>query len=408
MDSPFTPNLISYIKKFTQSRLYFFLLAITILNGCKNEEIQNIEKTIPYISIDLKKTNDNIIQNFHTFFDSIKIIPLKNEDSLFRIGSLRKAIYYNRHFYLFDNDFSRLYSYDSVGNFVTQFGKAGLGSREFKGLSDFDIIPEKNSIGLFSNDDQAIFYYSIPDGVFQKKRKVGVFGSSIALLPNNNVLLYINNNYNDKSGKSNLILLDSNDKVVKRFLPFDTKATVFFTLTGFLSKLSDKEIFCSQSFDENIYVYNGDDIKNNMHISINSSNINKKKTNPRKMVKEKIFLDSISSFLGSTFLRNDKFIIGSYQHTLRREFFLYDIAKQEVNILTKRNINDALIQIIDCPLFLGSDGTIIFSIFPNDILRLKKTNKELFKSLISDPKYTQLSQLSSTSNPFLLIAKVKY
>ncbi len=395
-----------YVKKIFFS---FFCMIGLLQDGCKNEASQEyIEKTTPYISLNLKKSNENIIQNFNTFFDVIKLIQLKNKNGLLNIGALKKAIYYNKNFYLFDIDFAKLYCYDSSGNFITQFGEIGLGKGEFRGISDFDIAPEKDNIGLFSNDDQSIFYYSIHNGTFQKRRKLGVYGSSIAFLPNDSILLYINNNYNNKSGKWNLLLLDSNSSIVKRFFPFNMKQTAFFTMTGFLSKSSNKQIFFSPSFEENVYVFNGSTIKNTMHASINSSNIDEKKTDPRGTIKEKVFLDSSTSFLGATFLRNDRHIVGSYQHTLRREFFLYNIAEQKVDILSKRNISDALIQIIDCPLFIGPDDTIIFSIFPIDVFRLKKTNKELFKSLISNPHFAKLDSLKPNSSPYLLIAKLKH
>jgi 6-bladed beta-propeller len=172
------------------SSIYIFTFLSLVL-GCKDVvTVNDIEiKGIPEIKIDLLRADTNILKEFEPFFDNPRIISLKSKDTSFFVATINKLISYKNELYIFDKRFSNIIRFDKFGNYITKYGKIGLGPDEYSKISDFDIDSVQNTLIIFSNENSSLYYYSIETASFIKKLSIGMFGSQFSILPNNNILL---------------------------------------------------------------------------------------------------------------------------------------------------------------------------------------------------------------------------
>lgn len=386
---------------------YFFGLLLVFIVGCDVQKDKNVEtdkKEAP-ISIELREKEENLVKNFSDLFTNSSIIPLRINDSLI-IASVKKIIVYKSNYFVLDNKFSTLYRFDDKGNFLTTYGKIGLGPGEFRRIDDFDIDSVNNRILILSNDDLAIYYYAIGNTSFLKKQRIGCFGTSLSVLPNNKILIFINYNNNEKNDKHNVVLIDSASNIIQKYFPFDAqKSTMMFTATGFMQK-TDNKVFFSSAFDDTIYVYNNEKFSTYAYIDINSDFIQKNKFEHEKIINSGIMMDPGTSFLGSTFLKNDDYLIFSFQKKKRRKFGFFKIKEGKMAILSKEVEGDPLIKLFQEPVYLGRDNAVIFGFSPEIVANLKKNNSPVFDKLSAEQKKI-LDDGDMASTYYLLVSRIK-
>lgn len=90
--------------------------------------------------------SDNRIE-WQELFDSIRVIPLENSDSVLLTGADRVEV---RDGDIYVLNRSRVYRFDSYGNFINTIGRIGKGPGEYRYAYDFDFNPESENIFLLS------------------------------------------------------------------------------------------------------------------------------------------------------------------------------------------------------------------------------------------------------------------
>jgi hypothetical protein len=382
----------------------FFCCILTIFVGCKTDKKETIKiLDSSEIDIPLKEKDLNVIKRFTDFFCTPQILSLKTPDSIF-ISSVSKIISYKGKFFLLDKKFSNLTCFDKNGNFLIQYGRIGLGAKEFKAITDFDIDSVKNQVVIFSNEDQSLYYYLLDDGAFIKKKYIGFYGGAFALLPFDQIMLYARYTINKKILGYNIIIIDSNKNVLNKFLPFNSKFSPFgWSFTGFLNK-SNNQIFFTDAFNDSVFSYQNEEFLVVTHIDINSDSIQKNRLDHKKLFSSKIILDSSTSYLKNNFLKNDSYVIFNYQFEKRTKVAIYQIKDGKLSVITTKNAVDPLLYLTETPLYLNTDNTVIFAISPDDILNLKEKKSKTFEKLPDEIKKS-FNQTKLTSNFYLLISK---
>lgn len=392
---------------YTFFQSYFFVL-FCLMSSCKESvDIKDIEiRGIPELKIDLPKGDINSLKVFENIFESPRVISLKSKDTSFLIAAINKVVAYRNELYILDGRFSSLARFDSLGNFITKYGKIGLGDNEFSKITDFDIDSLSNRLVIFSNENRALYYYSLKTATFIKKINIQLYGNQISILPNNNIILYKNFTTGDKAKNHNMVLLDSSGNLLAKSFPFDPKlSNMGWGSTGFLRKVNG-EIFFSNAFSDTIFTFKDNYLSPKLTITIQSESIRLFQLDHKKLFFNKILLDSNTSFLGNTFLKNQNYIIFSYQDNKKIKTGIYNIKTNKLDIISAKVGDDSFISLILTPLNLGNDNTVIFSFSMKDLITVRTKHPDLLSTLSKNNKAI-LSDTTEKSGAFLLVSKIK-
>lgn len=372
-------------------------------------EDKNIIRRSPFLTIDGESNDDssNKVHSFRLIFDSVDIIPLKERDSSLLV-SIDKLIELEGIYYILDKKYSKLYSFDSNGVLLNTYGSIGHGPGEFLGIEDFAVDQTNERIAILSNDNKAIYYYSLGNAQFLEKINIKVYGNSLCILPKTKeAIVYINHNGNNLSRNRNILLLNGSGDILDRYFAYNPLlSNSIVSLSGFLRK-SNGKIFFSKPFDETIYLYDSGKFKSYVNININSSNVERHQEDFDKLININTLKENSTRFLLNTFLMNEDYIVFSYHSKARRKSVIYNIHTQGFHILEKKGVEDPLIRLIDTsPLLLTYDNLLVLSIKWENIKNLKQRDSSLFEQLPQKIKVIFNSRNENVSN-YLLIAKLR-
>jgi 6-bladed beta-propeller len=201
-------------------------------------------------------------------------------------------------------------------------------------------------------------------------------------------------------------LLDSEQNFLEKSFPFNSKiSNMAWGNTGFLRK-TNSEVFLSRAFSDTIFKFKDSHLSPNIIISIQSEKIKEFQHDHRKLLFNKILLDSSASFLGDVFLKNNNYIIFSYQQNKRIKTGIYNIKTKKLAVMPAMVGDDPLISLILTPLYLGNDNTVIFSFSMKDATTLRTQYPDLLNKLSKNNKAI-LNNTTEKSGAFLLISKIK-
>gem|GEM_PF-4469695 len=360
------------------------------------------------MTIDLLKEDTSNLQEFSNLFDNPRIIALKAEDSSFFVASIQKVIVYRNQIFILDDRFSNLSKFDSIGHFINNYGKIGLSKNEYKKISDFDIDTVNNRIVIFSNADKSLYYYSLETGAFIKKLNIELFGSQICTLPGNEIMLYRNFSTEaySKEKDYNILIIDSSGKTVSKAFPFNSKLSFMeWKATGFLKKSNDK-LFFANAFSDTVYKFDKNQFLPTMDANILSDNVSAIKDDHNKLFASQTLLDSNSTYMESSFLMNDRFIVIDFIRGKRIRTAFRDIKTNRMLTMSAKLKTDPLIALALTPMFLTNDNTIYFKFTSKNLLYVKAKYPELLNKLSKENKEI-LNNPVEKSGAFLLVTTIK-
>jgi hypothetical protein len=386
--------------------LTIFLSAIsTALFSCKRKiAIEQRITTAPSLKIKINDQNNLVATTFGQLFTNWKIIDLNGKNKQF-ISTIDKVCLYKNKLFLLDRKLSSLNCYDSTGRFLLSYGKLGLGINEYKKLTDFDIDSTNGEIIIYSRPNQSIYRYDLENGMFKKRLLLQLFGSGICNLENGKLLLYVNYCQNRNYLAANAILVNEKGRVEKNYFRFDSQnQDVDFENTGFISK-SSGNVFFSNAFCDTVYKFKDNDFTPYMSFDFGDDSISKLKWNSRKLIASDYLFRPNASFLRAHFLINSHAAIFTYQGNLSAKIGIYNIKRQNLNIVST-DPNDALLYLARDPLYLDDANRIYFNIYPQDILLLKKQKPNLIALLPTECRNI-LDSSTIYSGSYLLSATLK-
>ncbi|WP_246581485.1 6-bladed beta-propeller [Echinicola shivajiensis] len=330
---------------------------------------------------------DNMSNGFSDIFNEGTFIPIDLGESLF-LTSLDELELDKDKWIILDRKSSQLLVCNHSGRLINKIGELGSGPGEFQGVNDFFIDKGENELIAFSNSDMSFYYFSLDNGDFIKKVKLGMYGDKIEQVDKDSYLLYLNHNLSDKSGKFNLVLIDKKGQVRDRFFPIDPqKSNMVIPYSGFLTK-SNGELLFSPPFNNEVFHFNLDSrsFQESISMNINSDYIEENKADFLKIVNANVLVhDKSVRFLGETFMKNEDFILFSYQYKSQRRFGLYSIIEESL-ISFGKFLNDPLFKLLEKPLYLDEENFVYFGVSSDQIAYLRTKSPDLYQQLNSETR----------------------
>jgi hypothetical protein len=159
----------------------------------------------------------------------IKYIKLASPDTFF-LTEARKLLSFNGKLIALDKNKKLLVAYDTIGNFLGQVGKRGLGPDEYQAIMDFDVDWSGNRLVAFSSADQAVLLYD-SELNFQKKIRINTYASQMSVLESGHLAFY---GY-PEGGGPNIKVYSMLGKHLYDFMEFPKGDYVPMNYTGFIS-----------------------------------------------------------------------------------------------------------------------------------------------------------------------------
>jgi len=147
-------------------------------------------------------------------FTDVEYIPLGSPDKFF-LTEAKKILEMGNKVFILDANKKVVVAYDLQGNFINQVGKKGLGPEEYQTVMDIMIAPKRNSLLIFSAEDQSILEFD-SDLAFKRKIRFNVFGLQASVLESGNIAFY---SYFDQEGK-NILIYDWEGQQVGGKMPY--------------------------------------------------------------------------------------------------------------------------------------------------------------------------------------------
>lgn len=179
--------VLNYIFKYypmNKLLVVYLIVFINLIISCKNISTN-------FNTIDISKSLDGNSQvSLSSISTNIEYIQLQSDSNCF-LGRIRSP---SRNIQFFGNkifisDGTKILSFDSCGNFLTQYGKQGRGPEEYQDIRSFTIMPDEEQVVILSSAMQKVLFYDI-NGKFLKDIRIDFM--PIALTTFNNRLIFIN------------------------------------------------------------------------------------------------------------------------------------------------------------------------------------------------------------------------
>jgi hypothetical protein len=161
-------------------KLLILILAVTLFSCSK-------EKSSQFTTVDVQEVTGPAIKFISEIASDVQYIPLETTpDNPMRF--IREVRYVNEKYYIYS--VGEILCFDKSGRYLYKLSKQGKGPDEYLYLADFEMIPEKNLVIIFSGGK--ILYYSENSDGFQfvKSVNLGDRASVANLLPGSGNILF--------------------------------------------------------------------------------------------------------------------------------------------------------------------------------------------------------------------------
>jgi|OM-RGC.v1.003522930 hypothetical protein len=196
-------------------KLSYLLLSITIFLSCKNS---NVDKKNSLIIEDNKLKE---INNIFDFIEDVNLYEIKKANEEYVLPNIRKLISKNnKYFYSSDINNGSFFISDNIGNILSSFNKKGFGPDEYTELTTFDT--KSDSIYIYDFQKQNIKIYN-HKGKFLKSHKIAYYFRDF-IKTNYGYLIFTakhSNKVNEEVLNFDLLFIDEEGKVLKKFFPFN-------------------------------------------------------------------------------------------------------------------------------------------------------------------------------------------
>ncbi|QDH79019.1 6-bladed beta-propeller [Echinicola soli] len=345
--------------------------------------------------------------SFEAIFEEVSFIPIDLTDSLY-LASIDKMEIGKDRMFLLDKKLSQLVICGLDGNLERKVGKLGFGPSEFQEISDFVLDGDGKHVKIFSNDDMSFYTFLTKSGAFLEKNRINAYGEGFEKVANDQYLFYLNHNISDKSGAYNILLLDKEGNVIKRFFPFDPdKSNMMVTYSGFL-KNSGGHVFFSPPFHNEIFRYDSNlmEFQKVLQLDINSKYINENQDDFQKIANTRVIVEDLTTrFLGESVFKNDDFIVFTYHYRAQRRIGVYNLKQQALKCFAK-SVEDPIFKLAGKPLYIDSNNNVYFEVSTDQVNTVKDNAPKLYSSLTPETKSMFESNGESISY-YLLKAKLR-
>jgi 6-bladed beta-propeller len=231
----------------------YLILICSLLISCNMSDTNNESSDSDIKKINIIDSDSRTKYSFNNFFEIIDIVPLESSENAL-IAEAQKIFCVDNRFFIFDRRFSMVKVFNREGKFLYQIGQIGQAEGEYTHLDDVDFNRKDKTFSFFSNSERSIFTYDV-EGEYLKKFKVNFYAFGLANIGKDSTFFNINFNLSDESKNKNLLLTNSEGKILNRYFPYQTGFDVPSSASsGFLSK-TNEGILYSTSYDDTFYQF---------------------------------------------------------------------------------------------------------------------------------------------------------
>jgi hypothetical protein len=379
---------------------FLFFIFITFFS-CEDKKVteDNSKTEEPHI-IDLtslKKEDEALIPPIQ----SINLLPIKMDTSHL-IAHIDKIFYHQHKLFIIDSKMKSINVLDTLGNFLYKIGNVGEGPGEYVSIHGITMNKEKEELLLFSMEKRKMIKYAL-DGRFLEEKDIPLFIYDFLVLPNEEVIVYLNYN-GDEKNNHNLLMLDKNYHIQEKRFPFNYKDYLSISFSGGISPASDGFLFASalsdtifqysskQFFPKYILKFEGQEIPSEYKVSVS---------------KKMDFIGrnlSVVSYAKNGFVKLKQFLFLPYNEKSKLKFLIYDENTSTTYTKEVLETNHIAFKMLswDKP-FIGikDEKTVISLIDSEKVAYLKENEPAFMEQLKQTPYYEQISQMKD-DNGFIL------
>lgn len=387
----------------------YILWFVLILNSCSNNNPSEIVDENKIIKIKVQGNIDNSLQ-IDSIFSNITAIPLETNDACL-ITDISKTIFYKDRIYI-QSERSRLFVFDTLGNYLFTIGRKGRGPGEYNVLRDFDIdkygrifILDFLKILEYSADGSLIKNYPFH---FTPKDKLIINPIQFSISNDDNFFIW-GGSFSIESNPNNSLTImykmSQSGQIMNKYFPLNYKLA---SETNQFKRFKDN-ILIDPIFGSNIiYSINKDDkVEAKYEIDFGKKNLDKEIPSNFETLsefKENIdlgYYHTVSGFCETDewiyfrFLNDHHFYNVYYSKILQKSFISKPYPRVSGRIapwIINGFFDDKFISFIE-PMILNQDVEHI------DSSKVSNHEKKIFKKIIK--------KIEPTNNPVLFICSMK-
>ena len=403
------------------NRNYFYSIAlIVLLCGCGRPKPQQQNGYDPGREIPLMQRVELIpavldIENadlvdYDMLVDELIYIPLGREQG--PLGTIKDIIYHDGRFYIQDEGQDQVFIFDQTGKNIRKISAKGRGPKEYLGIANIDIDPDKNELIIQDGLSGRSLYYDL-DGNYKHSFEIP-FENTGMLCLNDSILLYLiethQNRGSNELARWGLVAMLGDSLVAKAF-KFLPSQIGYYGVRDNLRRGYDKTYY-RHLYSDSIYAINSDLTYSLAYYAKFKNSVWKKYYQSEKfeLMQEKgkgewmypWFYETKDFFLGSTNVTGSK----------KMDYVIYDRQKGVTHIAKMKEYNEMneLNRFWGFSCLGAGEGYFVFAcdaIVFEDATGIKKGMKNGTLK-ITDPNLERIIKgIDVNDNPILILTKLK-
>lgn len=236
------------------------LFLVCVFTGCE-QKIQNVQKSIPVLTIDPTQASESI--NLSSLVDSVHYIKLETSPESI-MGRITQMIIKQKYIYVADVQQDMVFVFDKKGRFVSRLEKQGRGEGEYVGLGSILVDENEGYIEVleWGGKNSKRMVYTIPEFDLIKEELMYI-PSSNSCRKRDSLYYFtpqqIDNIVNGKPTNADLIIVDAStntrDILFDKDIVTDNNFYAFHTESFTLNDAG--ELFVSFMWDHTFYQLSG-------------------------------------------------------------------------------------------------------------------------------------------------------
>lgn len=376
-----------------------------------NTEVKHlIRDNSKLTEINVKFSNEDIF--IDTILTRPRIIKLETNNSCL-IGNIDKILFDDSLIFVVDRTISQaIFIYNFSGKLQGKISQRGKGPKEFIGIWDATLIPERKQVALLDLISSKVNYYSY-EGEFETKKRLPFQFNGFTYIDLNTIAYYTGRSVN-----RNIPSIDNHKLVIASDKNEITSKSTPLTLNQINGKFSyetqfaplwkfGNKVYYNPNFSDTIYRIAKDSLIGEYYFNMNGENI----PNGKKNTLDDYTFNELAkkySFINGDFIALDDYLYIAIARPAGYHYLYYSKKTGRVISGDNYSMSDPLFSFLGIPRARYDKNTIVASKQPQEILNYQNHFKHDSHWKEDDIKLKSLFEnLKESDNPVLFFYTFK-
>ena len=374
-------------------RLIILIITVFLLVSCKKDDfIKSYTDTEGFKVLNIHDNNLVSKFNMSEFIDKIEYIQLETKPES-TIGSVTKLYIDSNYIYVLDWKISKkLFIFQKNGKFLKTLSRQGKGPGEYSTITDFKVLKD-NKLLLYDYSGMKLMYFD--NLQYSHSEKIDFYNKSVVKIGS---LCFFNpergkySNIINENKNHDLLISDSNGKVIRKYLPYNEKSDVLYRLRYPFREYMDSLTYVD-ALNSRVYRIKGTTLFPKYFLDFGKYQFPYEKT-----ISNDDFNENFTKYghVLDDFYENEKYIFFSVIYDDSTATFCLLNKENNILKLSKKLVND-IDNLHSLNLFSNYNNLIFGTISAEDIIRTKSFKKE---------KYG-LGNVNDLDNPIIAVYSFK-